>query len=78
MAGIAADHQRGRAGCVALDDLAQAGGRADDDREVHAGLARTHDASQAGCAELEGAVHGSPHAGSRLLVAVLRGLDVGA
>ena len=36
VAGIAADHQRGSAGCVALDDLAQASGRADDDREVHA------------------------------------------
>ena len=78
VAGVAADHQRGGAGCVALDDLAQACGRADDDREVHAGLARTHDTSQAGGAELEGAVHGRTHAGRSLLVAALCGLDVGA
>ena len=78
VAGVAADHQRGNARRVALDDLAQAGGRSDDDREVHTGLARPHDASQAGGAELEGAIHGRTHAGRCLLVAALCGLDVGA
>ena len=78
VAGVAADDQRGGARCVAIDDLAQACGRADDDREVHAGFARTYDASQAGGAELEGAVHGRTHAGRSLLVTALCGLDVGA
>ena len=77
VAGIAADDQRGGTRRMALDDLAQAGGRTDDDREVHAGFARPHDASQAGGAELEGAVHGRTHAGRRFLVTALRGLDVG-
>ena len=78
VAGIAANNQRGRAGCVALNDLAQAGGRADDDREVHARLARANRAAQARGTELEGTVHGRAHAGRRLLVAALCGLDVGA
>ena len=78
VAGIAANNQRGRARCVALNDLAQAGGRADDDREVHARLARANRAAQARGTELEGAVHGRAHAGRRLLVAALRRLDVGA
>ena len=78
VAGVAADDQRGGARRVVLDDLAQAGGRADDDREVHAGLAWTDHAAQAGGAELEGAVHGRAHAGHRLLVAALCSLNVGA
>ena len=77
VAGVAAHDQGGGARRVGLDDLAQAGCRTDDDGQVHAGLAGADDAAQAGRAELEGAVHGGAHAGERLLVAALRGLDVG-
>ena len=77
VAGVAAHDQGGGARRVGLDDLAQAGGRADDDGQVHAGLTGADDTAQAGRAELEGAVHGRAHAGERLLVAALRGLDVG-
>ena len=62
---------------MTLNDLAQAGGRSDNDGQVHAGFAGAHDSAQAGSTELEGTVHGGAHAGEGLFVAATSGLNVG-